>query len=177
MPRKPKPAAYTGAIQVLPPMPQRTGPLSAPLADAYELSWLRPRMQRFLEHHDPQSLLAELAIARGLLEHFLETYEAQNAWFKAWGDSFADPEAGIPPKPVRLLYPDEALKYIQQITRCAEAIQAMKLSDAMGRSEARWVIVQFGDAVEDEVDKTEGSETWGKDLLMRIRDRWLKIWV
>ena len=174
MPRK----AHAVIPHVLPPLPVPTsGALRTALQADYEATFLGDTMQRFLEVLDPLNCLGELALARALLQDFLEHYAEQNAWFQAWGNSFADPASGAPPKPVKLLTPEQSLRYIEVILKTAEQVQRIRESDLLSRAEMRWTIVQFGQVVEEEVAQTEGSAAWKDDVLMRIQKRWMKIWV
>ena len=173
MPRK------TRAVipHVLPPLPAQAGKLRTALQADYAATFLEGTMQRFLEVLDPLNCLSELALARALLQDFLEQYAKQQTWFQTWGDSFADPTSGAPPKPVKLLTPDQSLRYIEVILRTVEQVQRIRESDLLSRAEMRWTIVQFGQVVEEEVAQTEGSAGWKDDVLMRIQKRWMKIWV
>ena len=163
--------------QVLPPLPESVGPFQRDLQAAYAVTWLDDKMQQFLEVLDPLSCLGELALARALLQDFLANYQQQNAWFQAWGDSLADAGSGAPGKPVKLLTPDQSLRYIEVILKAAEQVQRIREQDLLSRAEMRWTIVQFGQVVEEEVDQTAGSEGWKAGLLQRIRERWVAIWV
>ena len=173
MPRK----ARAIIPQVLPPLPVKAGALHTALQADYMATFLGDTIQRFLEVLDPLNCLGELALARALLQDFLAHYAEQNAWFQAWGNSFADPASGAPPKPVKLLTPEQSLRYIEVILKTAEQVQRIRESDLLSRAEMRWTIVQFGQVVEEEVEQTEGSAGWKDDLLTRIQKRWMQIWV
>ena len=170
------PKKGTQALQVLPPLPpsQQDG-LRATLQACYQAGLLEENFQRFLAVMDPLNCLGELALARTLLQDFLDHYEEQNAWFKAWAEVMG--KDGVKP-PVRILYPEQALKYIERITETANHIQRIKESDALSRMEMRWTVVQMGQVVEEEVaHATTDDPEWQESLLRRIRNRWMKIWV
>lgn len=152
--------------------PQRT--LTTDLRARYEGTFLEAQVAKFRAVADPLDCLEELALARALLAHMLTSYEQQNEWARLWAEQ-QNPDR---PPPTRWLYPDDLLKFIEVIGKCAERVQTLRSLDTLSRAEMRHLIWQMGRDVESVVQQTDGSAPhWQERLLRGIRDKWRAIWV
>lgn len=136
---------------------------------------LQPRLERFRQAADPLDCLEELALARALLEQFLDSYQEQNAWAEAW--QRAKVEEGKPPPPIRWLYLDDGLKFVKVIGDLAKAIQGMRVADQMSKAEVKFKIFQLARVVEDVVQQQQVGDGWRDELLAAIKERWMEIWI
>jgi len=150
--------------------------LSQGMRALYEDPALAPRIARFREAVDPLDCLEELALARALLEEFLASYQAQNAWGKAWQQAKVE-ETNAPPPPVRWLTLDEALKFIKVIGDLTRGIGAMRAGESMSKAEVKFKIYQLAQAVEQAVQSQAVEEGWKEALLHTIKEKWLGIWI
>lgn len=137
----------------------------------YAQTGLDAKVAKFREVYQPLRLYEELALARGLLEQFLQSWETQNATLKRCVD-----DRGLP-LPKGWLGPDDAVKHLRLVADLVTMIHKIEGADLVAREQRRTLVRQIGQVVEQEVQGTADNPEagWQRALLLRIRDRWKKI--
>lgn len=154
------------------PVPQSVGlrPFVQELEARYAATGLDAQVAKFREVYQPLRLYEELALARGLLERFLQTYETQNVVLAR----IAETNGVVPP---RLLGPTDAMAHVRLVADLVKMIHSLEGAEVVAREQRRQVVRQIGRVVEEEIARTADAdvEGWQHRLLIRIRDRWLQV--
>ena len=152
-------------------LPARQAPVLLALEAQYAAPGLDAKLAKFREVYQPLRLYEELALARGLLERFLTTYEAQNVLLGQLA------EYGEGNLPRTLLGPAEAIQHVRLVADLVKIIHSLEGAEVVAKQARRMLVTQIGRAVEEEIAATadENDAGWQQRLLRRIRDRWLKI--
>ena len=151
-------------------LPARQAPVVLALEAQYAAPGMDAKLAKFREVYQPLRLYEELALARGLLERFLATYEAQNMLL----EQLAEYGGGTLPR--TLLGPAEAIQHVRLVADLVKMIHSIEGAEVVAKQARRMLVTQIGRAVEEEIDATaEHEEGWQRRLMLRIRDRWLKI--
>lgn len=126
---------------------------------------IRQLVEQHADDPDPLNTFPELALARALLQDYIERYDQWREAFLAWHASFTSGETA--PKPRQVLDLADAVSFASDVTKIVERIEKARAENAISRPELLRVMDEMARVVKAHVDEL--------DTQRRIREGWLAI--